>query len=216
MRSITFTLTFFFFGSLLVLGALGLFGLSEYVRVGKSVDRAMVFKPHPYVAYAQLPPALIKIFNEVEYPQSAMCNEWSGLEKTFSDTPSLHPDCNLTWELIKILMPTATQGSFIKEYEDHMTFFRLHVKYGYNEILEQVINRFPFGKVEDRELNGFQNASVYYFKKSLNELSLEQLAGLVVISRNPAYFYPFEDNKMYLRNRTFLLNLIRPSGTPAY
>lgn len=216
MRSLKFTLTFFLTGTLFLLGAMALFGFSEYRRVSKDLDRAMAFKPHPYIAYAQLPPTLIKIFNEVEYPQSAVCNEWSSLEKTFSDNPSLHPDCNLTWELIKILRPTTTQGSFIKEYEDQMAFFRLYSKYGYNEIMEQVINRFSFGKVEDRDLNGFQNASVYYFKKSLNELNLEQLAGLVVISRNPGYFYPFEDNKMYLRNRTFLLNLIRPAGAPAY
>jgi hypothetical protein len=216
MRSLKFTLTFFLTASLLLLGAMALFGFSEYRRVSKDLDRAMAFRPHPYVSYAQLPPALIKIFNEVEYPQSAMCNEWSGIEKAFSDTPALHPDCNLAWELLKILMPATTQGSFIKEYEDQLAFFRLYMKYSYNEILEQVVNRFPFGKVEDRDLNGFQNASPYYFKKPLNELNLEQIAGLVVISRNPGYFYPFEDNKMYLRNRTFLLNLIRPPGASAY
>ncbi len=216
MRSLKFTVTFFLVGSLGLLAAMSLFALIEYRRVSKAVDLAMAFKPHPYVSYSQLPPVLIKIMNEVEYPQSAICNEWSGLERTFSDRPNLHPDCDVTWKLIKILLPAGNQGSFIKMYEDQLAFIRLFLQYGYNQQLEQLINRFSFGQVDGKELAGFQNASPYYFKKNLQELNLEQLAGLVVISRNPPYYTPWEGNKMYLRQRTFLLNIIRPPDSPAY
>lgn len=216
MRSLKFTLTFFLVGSLFVLAAMSFFALIEYRRVSKTLDRAMAFKPYPYISYEQLPPVLVKIVNEVEYPQSAICNEWSGLERAFSDNPQLHPDCTLTWELIKILMPAGNQGSFIKMYEDQLAFIRLFSKYSYNDQIEQLINRYSFGMIEGKELSGYQNASPYYFKKNLQELNLEQLAGLVIIGRNPPYFTPWEDNKMYLRQRTFLLNIIRPPGSPAY
>ncbi|MEK2690814.1 transglycosylase domain-containing protein [Bdellovibrio sp. GT3] len=216
MSSLKFILTFFFTASFAVTGALSLFTLVEYRRVSKALDTAMVIKPHPYVPFKDLPPSLIKIMNEVEYPQSALCNEWSAFQKLVSDTPSLHLDCKLSWELIEILMPPQGRGTFIKGVEDQMAFIRLHLNYSYDQILEQVINRHSFGNVEGRELGGFQNASTYYFKRNLNELSLEQVAGVVVVSRNPTYYHPVAENRMYQRSRTFLLNLIRPQGAPAY
>ncbi|WP_413581004.1 transglycosylase domain-containing protein [Bdellovibrio sp. HCB288] len=209
-------MTFFFTASFALTGALSLFAIIEYRRVSKALDTAMVLKPHPYVSFKELPPSLIKIMNEVEYPQSALCNEWSAVQKLVSDTPSLHLDCKLSWELIELLMPTQGRGTFIKGVEDQMAFIRLHLNYSYDQILEQVINRHSFGNVEGRELGGFQNASSYYFKRNLSELSLEQVAGVVVVSRNPTYYYPFAENRMYQRSRTFLLNLIRPQGAPAY
>jgi len=90
-------------------------------------------------------------------------------------------------KLKEAIMATLLELSFEKEY-----------------ILNRYMNTVYLGQDKGKSINGFANASYFYFSKPIESLSLEEMASLVALLKGPSYFNP-DKYPQRLRKRTKLV-----------
>ncbi|MBR9861044.1 penicillin-binding protein 1C [bacterium] len=112
----------------------------------------------------------------------------------------------ITMQIARMLEPKErTVWSKVKE------MFRatqLEVKYSKNEILRLYLNLVPYGG----NIEGIKSASLFYFNKSPNHLSLSEIVALSIIPNRPESLKPQKENSALLISRNIWLNRLRNSG----
>ena len=80
--------------------------------------------------------------------------------------------------------------------------------YAKNEILEMYLNSLYFGY----NVYGIDNASLLYFDKHAEYLSLEESAVLVAIINNPTYYNPYNNLDNCIKRRNLVLKRMKEQG----
>lgn len=84
----------------------------------------------------------------------------------------------------------------------------LEEKYAKNEILEFYLNNIYFGN----GYYGIQAASLGYFSKDVNELTLSETAFLLAIPNSPTYYDPIDQKDHTLSRRDLILDNMKEDG----
>lgn len=113
----------------------------------------------------------------------------------------------ISMQLAKLLKKNRKRTIFNKISE---TFFalKLELHLEKSRILEEYINRLPFGNL----IYGIKSASLYYFKKKPKDLSLNQAIYLALIPKSPSFYNPINHIKRLKKRKNIILHEFKKSN----
>src|SRR5216683_2369338 len=117
----------------------------------------------------------------------------------------------LTQQLVKnfFLSPERTLQRKITEL---MMAVLLEIHYEKDEILETYLNEIYLGQDRDRAIHGVGLASLYYFGKTVEHLTLAESALLVAMVKGPAVYDPYRHPERALERRNVVLRETKERG----
>ena len=117
----------------------------------------------------------------------------------------------LTQQLVKNFFLTPERTLRRKVTELFMAVL-LELHYDKHEILETYLNEIYFGQDRDRAIHGVGLASLHYFGKPIEHLTLAESALLVGMVKGPAYYDPYRHPQRALERRNVVLRETRDQG----
>jgi penicillin-binding protein 1B len=118
----------------------------------------------------------------------------------------------LTQQLVKNFFLTPERTLQRKATEFVMAVL-LELHYGKEEILETYLNEIYLGQDRDRAIHGVGLASLYYFGKTVDRLTLPECALLVALVKGPGVFDPYRHADRALERRNLVLRETRNVGS---
>lgn len=106
----------------------------------------------------------------------------------------------ITMQVAKLLEPK--RRTFLSKTIELFRAFQLEWKYNKDEILQLYLNLVPYGG----NLEGVKSASVLYFKKSPDHLSLAEITALSIIPNRPSSLVMGKNNDLIIKERNRWLN----------
>jgi penicillin-binding protein 1B len=114
----------------------------------------------------------------------------------------------LTQQLVKNFFLTPERTLQRKGTEFIMAVL-LELHYGKEEILETYLNEIYLGQDRDRAIHGVGLASLYYFGKTVDHLTLPEGALLVALVKGPGVYDPYRHPDRALERRNLVLREMR-------
>jgi penicillin-binding protein 1B len=118
----------------------------------------------------------------------------------------------LTQQLVKNFFLTPERTVRRKVTELVMALL-LELHYDKTEILETYLNEIYLGQDRDRAIHGIGLASLHYFGKAVEHLTLAESALLVGMVKGPAWYDPYHRPQRALERRNLVLRQARDVGT---
>ncbi|MBI2026340.1 MAG: PBP1A family penicillin-binding protein [Deltaproteobacteria bacterium] len=110
----------------------------------------------------------------------------------------------LTQQLVKNFFLTS-QKTFRRKVTEAIMAFMIESRYSKDEILETYVNEVYFGNFKSVAIHGVGQASLTYFSKDLNNLSLGEVAVLAGMIQAPNRYSPVTHPKLSLQRRNTVL-----------
>ncbi len=113
----------------------------------------------------------------------------------------------ITMQVARLKQPK--RRTIISKVQEMIFAFQLEWKYSKKEILQLYINLLPYGG----NIEGIKSASLLYFNKFPQQLSIDEIALLSVIPNNPEKFKIGKDDEALLAKRDTLLKFLKKRKT---
>ena len=110
----------------------------------------------------------------------------------------------LTQQLVKNLYLNREQ-TLRRKAEEALMALALELHFSKDEILTAYLNEVFLGQQGNRAIHGFALAAEFYFSRSLNELSLDELALLAGLPRGASYYNPMRFPERAIERRNVVL-----------
>ena len=120
---------------------------------------------------------------------------------------SLVGGSTITQQVVKNFLLTK-EKSINRKIKEAILSFRISEVFSKNKILELYLNEIFLGA----RSYGVASASLNYFNKSLNELSLQEAAFLAALPQAPSYYNPHKNLKRALSRRNWVLSRMKDDG----
>lgn len=160
-----------------------------------------------YVYYDEIPKDIVNAFIAVE-DRTFWENEGVDLKGIFracfniikTKGKTLEGGSTITQQLVRNVYLTH-ERSIDRKIKEVIIAFGLNKKYSKEEIIEFYINDICYSN----GIYGIKKASLVYFNKDLNELSLSEICYLCAIPNGPEYYNPYKDYTKAIKRRDKIL-----------
>lgn len=109
----------------------------------------------------------------------------------------------LTMQLARLLRPHPR--NLVNKFDEAALALRIEASLSKDAILEEYLNRAPFGP----QIRGVTSASLAYFAKTPDELSIAEAATLAAIPKSPTVYHVVKNRERVLRRRNLILRRMR-------
>src|SRR5204863_490314 len=130
---------------------------------------------------------------------------------SFLRLKGLQGGSTLTQQLVKNFFLTPERTLSRKVTELFMAVL-LEIHYDKDEILETYLNEIYLGQDRDRAIHGVGLASLFYFGKTVEHLTLAESALLVGMVKGPTFYDPFRNPERALERRNLVLRETKDRG----
>lgn len=184
-----------------------------YDRKGRLIANIFDKEHRIYAPIEEIPPRMIEALVAIE---DTLFFEHNGINpdaiframsKNIREGRIVEGASTLTQQLIKNLL-LSREKTFDRKFKEFLLALRLETLLSKEEILERYLNENFFG----HGYYGVKTASLGYFKKELDELSLKEIAILVGLPRAPSYYNPARNYEMALGRANKVLFRLKSLG----
>ena len=195
---------------------IGIIVLSVYVLYLHNLVKDEFEKPvdssYSQLSFEQYPKALINMLLLVEdqsfFQHSGV--DFVEIARVIRDTvvydKPIRGASTITQQLIKNTLLSREQTLTRKSKEILMA---LLFEYSFDKtfILQRYLNTVYMGQKGNLEVRGFAQASQFYFHKSVDTLTLEEMATLVSLLKGPSYYHPIKHSQRLAKRRDLVLSI---------
>ncbi|MEA2050346.1 MAG: PBP1A family penicillin-binding protein [Campylobacterota bacterium] len=166
-----------------------------------------------YVKYNEIPPRIIEALVAIEdtnYFEHSGINVDAIIRAIIKDIKHLalvEGASTLTQQLVKTMILTRDK-KLIRKIKEVLLSIRLETLLSKEEILERYLNQVYFG----HGYYGIKTASLGYFHKELDQLSLKEIAILVGLPRAPSFYDPTKNLKYALSRGNQVITRLNTLG----
>ena len=193
--------------------------LQVYSRDGRLIDEFGEMKRTP-VAYADIPPLLVKAVvaaedeHFFEHPGVDYRGVIRGAVNELSASGATVGGSTITQQVTRTLNVLTRSGlssgfdRFVNKYKEMILAFRIEREFSKEEILELYLNTSFFGQ----RSYGVATAAQTYFGKTLDELTISEIAILAGVPQRPADWNPIASVERATARRGYVLRRMQETG----
>ena len=112
----------------------------------------------------------------------------------------------LTQQLVKNTLLTRDQ-TIERKLNEALMALLLEYSFDKEFILNRYMNSVYLGQQGNRAIHGFANGAQFYFHKSIDSVSLEEMATLVALVKGPSFYHPIKHAQRLAERRQLVLSL---------
>lgn len=117
----------------------------------------------------------------------------------------------ITQQLVKNLLGSH-QKTLFRKVRELVLAILMDARYEKEKILEKYLNVLYFGQIGALEVHGVSEAAKYFYNKSLNQLSLAEIALIAGVIRGPTVYSPYTHLQLALERKNTVLKKMAELG----